>query len=138
MLTENLLLGMFGLASGVIASGGVFALLTAVGVITRLAGKSHTANYVVQYENTIILGGICGNIMTIFYPELRFGVIGAVIFGLFSGIFVGCLATSLAESLNATAVFGRRIKLKLGMEYIVLSLAIGKMFGSLLYYCKHL
>lgn len=137
MLIRQIAAGIFGLSAGLIAAGGVFALITAVGVLTRLAGKSHTASHIITYENAVIIGRIVGNIMTIFQPSINIGYWGAAFTGIFMGIFVGCLATSLAENLNATSVFTRRVKLKLGMEYIVLSLAIGKAAGSLMYYYKN-
>lgn len=136
MLINRIFACFVGISAGLIASGGVFALLTAIGVIPRMAGKTHTAAHVIKYENAVILGGIAGNILTIYEPKVFVGTAGGWIFGIFSGIFVGCLATSLAESLNVTAVFTRRAKIKLGIEYIVISLALGKLIGSLIYYYK--
>lgn len=128
------LLAFFGLASGVLVSAGVFALITSIGLIPRMAGKSHTGAYVKKYENAVLFGGILGNILNIFKIHIGMGSIITTAFGLFSGIFVGCLATSLAESLNATAVFARRMKLHTGIGYIVLSVAVGKALASLLYF----
>lgn len=132
----RILSGIFGLSAGFTAAGGIFALITSVGVLTRLAGKTHTASHILKYEMAVMLGGIAGNLLTVYELEIPAGKAGAGILGLFSGIFVGCLATSLAESLNVTAVFSRRAKLKSGLGYIVLSLALGKMIGSLLFYYK--
>ena len=44
----ELLLGFLGLASGLAVAGGMFALLIALGVVSRFAGKSHTAAYVMR------------------------------------------------------------------------------------------
>ena len=49
-----------------------------------------------------------------------------------TGIFVGCLAVALAEALNGTAIFARRAKLQMGLSFIVLSVAVGKVLASLL------
>ena len=54
------------------------------------------------------------------------------IMGLCQGIFVGCLAVALAEALNGTAIFARRAKLQMGLSFIVLSVAVGKVLASLL------
>ena len=65
------------------------------------------------------------------------GIIGnqlLALIGLCHGIFVGCLAISLAEALNATAIFARRMKLAVGLSFIVLSVALGKGVGALIYF----
>ena len=56
------------------------------------------------------------------------------IIGLSIGIFVGCLVMSLAETLQALPVISRRIHLAVGFQYLILSIALGKMAGSLLYF----
>ena len=60
------------------------------------------------------------------------------IFGLASGIFVGCLVMSLAETLKALPVINRRIGLAVGLQYVILAVALGKMAGSLVYFAKGL
>lgn len=57
-----------------------------------------------------------------------------IAFGLFSGIFVGCLAVSLAEVIDVIPILSRRIGLKVGMRYFLLAIAIGKLVGSLIYF----
>ncbi len=54
------------------------------------------------------------------------------IIGLSQGIFVGCLAVSLAEALNATAIFARRVKLRIGLSYIILAVAVGKVTAAII------
>ena len=65
-------------------------------------------------------------------PLLGHLVLG--IFGLGSGIFVGCLVMSLAETLKALPVISRRIRLAVGLQYVILSVALGKLFGCLVYF----
>ena len=50
------------------------------------------------------------------------------------GIFVGCLVMSLAETLQSLPVIARRIHLAVGLQYLILSIALGKMLGALLYF----
>lgn len=133
-MLSDFLCFIFGLSSGLIAAGGVFALLTVIGVITRMSARTKTSTWITTYEWTIIAGGILGNIATIYRPTLPFGVIGALMFGLFSGIFTGCLAVALSESLDCTVIFSRRVHIKHGFPFIILSVALGKLAGSLLYY----
>ncbi len=127
---------LLGAASSLVVAGGLFALITSVGILPRLAGKSHTGSHIGKYEMSVALGGSLGNAFMFFDWKLPLGVVGIGLTGLFMGVFIGCLATALAESLNTTAVFSRRVKLRKGMGIIVLSLALGKTFGSLLFFAK--
>lgn len=57
-----------------------------------------------------------------------------IVIGIFAGIFVGCLAIALAEVLDGIPIFARRIKLKMGLDIAIFSVAIGKLTGSLIYF----
>lgn len=134
MWIKEILLGISGLAAGTLVAAGVFALITSIGVIPRMADKSRTGSYVKSYETAVILGGIWGNLLNIYKIPFPFTAVSLAIFGIFSGMFVGCLATSLAESLNTTAIFSRRVKLHRGMGVIILCAAFGKMIASLMFF----
>ncbi|MGN0383459.1 MAG: stage V sporulation protein AB [Eubacterium sp.] len=140
MVIRQILMAIIGMSAGVVVSAGVFALITSTGLMPRLAGRTHTAKHVRMYESCVIWGGILGNIFWIYnisfkIPHLLSAAI-LILFGSFAGIFVGCLATSLAEALNTTAIFTRRTKLKMGLCIIVVCLGIGKALGSCLQFIK--
>lgn len=59
-------LGIIGFSSGFIVAGGVVALMTGLGIITRFIGISHTASRIRYYENCILLGGVAGTLVTTF------------------------------------------------------------------------
>ena len=50
---KQILLVIIGLSGGYIVAGGIFALITSVGLMARLAGKTHTGKYVKIYESCI-------------------------------------------------------------------------------------
>ena len=129
----KIILAITGIGAGFIISAGVFALITSTGIITRFADKTHTAKSIQLYETIVIAGGILWNIFWIMESHFKFTGQPAKIFqgimGLCQGIFVGCLAVALAEALNGTA---RRAKLQMGLSFIVLSVAVGKVLASLL------
>ena len=127
-IVQIIILSIIGLAGGGIIAAGVFALITTTGVMTRFAEKTHTAKYVRQYENAVAFGAILN------YEGMKLGNQLLALIGLCHGIFVGCLAISLAEALNATAIFARRMKLAVGLSFIVLSVALGKGVGALIYF----
>lgn len=148
---QQIFLGIIGLASGLGVSGGVFTTLIAVGLIPRFAGKTHTAKHIFLYEEMVVCGTLFGGIVSVFYPFLRihewvnnieifrsvypyisFAVL--IIFGLFAGIFVGCLALAIAEMLDSIPIFARRMKFRHGVGVVILCMAFGKTLGSLIYF----
>lgn len=113
MWIKNIFLLFFGLCSGGIIAAGVYAFLAIIGVFVRMIGKTKTKKNIMLYENMIILGGVLGNIMELYKVRLPLGEVFGQIFlltgGVSVGIFTGCLAMSLAETLKALPTFSRRI-----------------------------
>lgn len=150
------LLVFSGISFGLLSSAGVFTVFSAVGLVPRFAGKTHSAKQIFLYENMIILGTIIGGVMSL-WPEYWGGVMGRlkgclervemaavfqnmllVVMGLFSGMFVGCLALSIAEMLDSIPIFTRRVSLKKGVGVAVWSVAAGKIFGAMFYFMQEL
>ena len=133
-IATTLILTIIGLASGTAIAAGIFALITKIGVLTQIAHRTKTSNYVTIYETAVLTGGVTGTLLTIFHFQMSLPVAFIGIAGLCYGIFLGGLSTALAETLDVTAIFTRRLKLHTGIPFIVLSMALGKSLGSLLYY----
>ena len=119
-----------GVFFGTAVAAGLFAFITTVGVVTRLAAGTKTAKYVMQYETLTVLGVTLANLMDLFQWRLTVGVGIRIVGGFFFGVFVGCLAAALAEVINVFPVMTRRIKLKVGMVYLVVAFALGKGAGA--------
>lgn len=151
MLLKEIFLGILGTSFGLMTAGGVFTVLLAVGLIPRFAGKTHTGKRVFLYENMVVLGTVIGNVMSVLdgyggLPQLfraagipvffqqGFGIILIAAFGMFSGIFIGSLAMAIAEMLDSIPIFARRIGFRHGLGIAVSAMALGKLFGSLLYF----
>lgn len=134
MFFENLLLGVIGLAAGVVTAGAVYAFIVAIGLVQRLAARTGTAHRVGLYEDSIILGGTLGSILY-FYPfSMPGGQVLCGILGICYGIFIGSLIMCLAETLDVLPILCRRVRLAGGLQYVIFSLALGKMLGSFLYF----
>ncbi len=131
MIAQKILLGFIGLMAGSMVAAGVFAFITLIGVVTRMAARTKTVKHVMLYEDMVVLGGTLGNIMTIFEWKISVGAWLLCLFGLFSGIYIGCQAIALAEALKVIPIFAKRIQLKVGLSLIILILAIGKGLGAL-------
>ena len=136
MILKYIILALTSIGGGAVISGAVIALISSTGVVTRMADKSKTAKHIRIYEDAVILGGVWWNLFWIFSINIPLGVDFAqgfqAIMGLTQGMFVGCLAVSLAEALSTTAIFSRRVKLKMGLSFIVLSIALGKIAAALI------
>lgn len=132
MLIRNLILCLIGLSGAIAIAGAVFAFITMIGIIPRFASRTNTAKNIMFYEDMVTLGGAFGNILLLYKIEIPIGTIGIIIFGLFSGVFVGCLAMALAEILQVIPVFINRINLKKGLSFLVIAVALGKGIGAFL------
>ncbi|MGB8453026.1 MAG: stage V sporulation protein AB [Anaerocolumna sp.] len=138
MFYKYIFLIIIGVTAGFVIAAGIFAFITLIGVLTRLAIRTNTANQILLYEDIVVLGAAIGNAILLFEIKIPIGTIGLIIFGLFSGSFIGCLAVALEEVLQVFPVLIYRIRLKKGISVIVLSLALGKGIGALyqLFLCK--
>ncbi len=134
IILKYIVLILFGIGSGVVIAGGVFALISTIGIVPRMAEKTKTVKRIPLYEDAIALGGIVGTLMLYINFSFPIGKVGAAVFGLCTGVFYGELAVSLAEVLNVFPIFMRRFRLKTGLSYFIPALALGKCFGSLMYF----
>ena len=162
---EKIFLAVLGASAGFGVSGGVFTTLIAIGLVPRFAGKTHTAKHIFLYEEMVVFGTLVGGITTVFLPFIKvhewsgdgwtskgmfyegffsgawYPVVGTfclLIYGLFAGIFVGCLALAIAEMLDSIPIFARRSKFRHGIGIAIFCMALGKTLGSLLYFLKDL
>ncbi len=151
-----LFLSILGGSYGLLAAAGVFTVLAAVGLVPRFAGKTHTAKQVLIYEEMVIFGTLAGCVLSVFSRYCQFGAwwqerfpdqpgllygIGTAwqaVFGLFAGMFVGCLALAIAEMLDSIPILTRRISFRHGLGLAVIAMAVGKLLGSLIYFWAEL
>jgi stage V sporulation protein AB len=134
MWVREVLLAVIGLSAGLIVAGGLFAFIASLGVVSDIADRTHTGSKILLYEDSTTLGGILGNLIFVYRIPIPGGTILQIVVGLFTGIFVGCWALSLAETLNVFPIFVRRVKLVRCIPYIILAIAIGKGIGSMIYF----
>ncbi len=124
-----------GFSSGIIISGAVFAFISTLGIVQRLAKKTATEEFANVYEEAIIFGGIFGTSTGLFNYYLPVGNFLVAILSFCIGIFYGCLAMSLAEVLNVIPILIRRGSVESGLSIFIFAIAFGKLVGSLLYFC---
>ena len=136
MWGSQILLAVIGLSFGAAVAGGLFAFIVELGVIADFADRTHTAEHILLYEDSTALGGIVGTILFVFYLPIPYGSWIVPIFGLFGGIFVGCWSMALAEILNVFPIFIRRIKITRYISAFIISMALGRGVGSILYFLQ--
>ncbi len=149
MWIREIMLAVCGLGFGIMVAAGVFTVLFVVGLIPRFACKTNTAKHEILYEEFIIAGTMCGCIASIYDFPYKLGTtmlgLSPVLYnvltslllsviGIFTGIFIGCLALAIAELLDSVPIFARRAKLHGGFEIIVTGIALGKLIGAIIYF----
>lgn len=133
MWIKDVLLAVFGFSAGIALAGGFFALLIALGIISRFAHETRTGKYLWLYEMAVAAGGIFGTAWYLYGWQIPVGKIGLGVYGAGAGIFVGAWAMALTEIIDTIPIFMRRLYLRHGLVAIVWSLAIGRSAGSLLH-----
>lgn len=128
---------ILGLCSGGASAAGVFALITVIGIIPRMAGFSRSAVHIRKYEWAVIAGGSLGNLWYLLRPSIHLDLGMALtegVTGFMTGVFVGSLVMALAEIWQVFPIIIRRTRLRTGIRYLGLALAFGKTVGALLYF----
>lgn len=153
MWIREICVAVVGFSFGIMVAGGVFTVLFVVGLVPRFAGKTQTARYELLYEEAIIAGAAAGCLLSVFDFPYGFGksmlalpqgayeaitITLLILIGVLSGMFVGCLALAIAEMLDSIPILARRLSFRHGLGVVVLSIAAGKLAGSLLYFLLRL
>lgn len=127
-------LAIIGFSGGLVVGGALAAFLTVLGVITRLIEITKTKRYLTIYKFAILSGTI---VSTLSY-NLSIKVNGSgyilILVGLFMGIFVGMVASALAEVLNVMPLFADVLGGAKWVYVIIFAMIIGKIIGSLIYW----
>lgn len=136
MWVNQIILALIGLSGGLVIAGGLFSFIIELGVVADLADRTHTGEHILLYEDCVAVGGIVGNLLSVFHFSLPVGVWLLPVFGLLAGIFVGCWSMALAEILNVFPIFVRRLKIVRYLSAFVLSMALGKGIGAFIFLFK--
>lgn len=125
---------LLGLGAGGVVAGGTVAFITIIGVVPIMAYRTKTPYFMMWYENAVILGSIAGSLFTFWQVPLPIGPVVTIVLFFAFGIFIGVFIIALAEILDVFPILNRRIRIRKGITVIVISLALGKLVGSLCYW----
>lgn len=141
LIINKIILIWVAFGAGFAVAGGFIAFISLIGIVTRLAGITKTARVIPTYENSMAMGLILFNLLSLYHPNLQWtprllALLIIHIGSFLTGIFAGCLAGALAEVVNIIPIFSRRVKLRKGFPYMVKAAAIGKCIGCLIQFYK--
>ena len=136
MWIPQILSAIIGLSAGMLVAAGLFSFITGLGVISDFADRTHTGDRILLYEDCVALGGIAGNLFSVFEIHISHGNWLIPVFGILAGIFVGCWSMALAEILNVFPIFVRRLKIVRYISAFIISMALGKGIGSFVFFLQ--
>ena len=105
-------------------------------MVADFADRTHTGDRILLYEDCVALGGIAGNLFSVFEIHISHGNWLIPVFGILAGIFVGCWSMALAEILNVFPIFVRRLKIVRYISAFIISMALGKGIGSFVFFLQ--
>ncbi len=132
MLIRTILYVVFCAFAGGATAAGYVAFITLLGVFEKLSEKYKANQHGRLIETMIITGVTLGNIIYLTQAEIPTGIAGVIFFNLMGGIFTGCLAGALAETLKVFPILSRRFNVRNYLPYVLISAALGKAVGSII------
>lgn len=133
-LMINVILILIGFGGGIAIAGGVVAFIAVLKIIPRLCEYFKTTKYLWLYENTIGLACVFSTTSLFIDYNLHFTKWIVGIIGLIMGVFIGTIAVCVADVLNVMPIMNRRMKLHKYISWLVVTIALGKATGSLIYW----
>lgn len=152
-IVNNILLVIIGVGAGIFTAAGAVTVITVVGMVPRFATRTSTENRLRHYENCIFWGIVTGNLCSMYgsfivrikplqgyyrwaenhcYLPLLF----IFLYGVIIGVYVGCIALSIAEMTEAIPIMTEKLKYTAmaGVGGIILAIAAGKFFGVIFFF----
>ncbi|MEE6451792.1 stage V sporulation protein AB [Gottfriedia acidiceleris] len=133
-MIRELFIVFVGFSGGIAVGTGFVAFLSVIGIIPRLTQLTKTVKKIRAYEFAVILGAIFGCWISLRNTVFNLPNIFSVFIGLLAGIFIGMLAAALTEVLNVFPILAKRIGIQKKIVYLLMAIALGKVFGSLFHW----
>lgn len=129
MLIKTIAYCLFCICAGSAVSAGFVAFITMLGIFDKLGEQTKSGRQIHVIESMIISGVTVGNAAYLFGLRIPVGLAGFCIFNLFGGLFIGCLAGALAETLQVMPILSRRLNIRTWLPYVIAAAALGKALG---------
>jgi len=131
---NKLFLIALGLSGGAIVGTGISAFITILGVVVRVIDLSETQRCGYVYKISILLGSLVSTCIYMFELGIKVSPIWLLIIGLFMGVFVGMVASALAETLDVLPFSSTYIGINRWVYLWIIALIFGKIIGSIIYW----
>ncbi len=130
-MVKQLFMCLLAISGGALVGTAAAAFITILAIIPRLAQVSNTPNKIGLYEIIVSLSMTIVSLSTLMGWSIKVNSrIILILIGFTLGIFIGLLASALAEVLNVMPVLFRRVKIYKYITAVLIAVALGKMIGS--------
>lgn len=131
---KQILLVLISISGGLVVGGALAAFITLLNLIARLVQLTESKRYEKLYEWVFSIGAFL--FVLIYFSDfyLKISNITIALIALFIGIFTGLFSSALAEVLNVIPLISKKLKIKKDLKYIIVSLILGKVMGSLYFW----
>ncbi|MDR7857148.1 stage V sporulation protein AB [Tissierella sp.] len=119
---------------GVTVGSAAAAFITILQIMPRLIKISESNEYIKVYQYMIIASFILFTIIYFSDFHLSLSKHTTIPMGFVCGIFIGMVSSALAEVLNVIPVLSKKLKIKDNLKYIIWTLMLGKVAGSLYFW----
>ncbi|MCD1260746.1 stage V sporulation protein AB [Paenibacillus athensensis] len=126
-----LAIAFIGLAGGIAVGSGMVAFLVVLDIIPRLCQLTRSCKQIHIYEGAVVAGSLVFTWLDMSDVHVHLFALGAGVFGLFAGCFVGMLAAALTEVINVLPILAKRVGMGPYMLSLLMAMIFGKVFGSL-------
>ncbi len=131
---EILLIILFGVSGGALVGTSGAAFITLLDIIPRLAQLTNSSRLIRFYQGILITSTVLITLLYFLGMSISIFKIMLIPFGFTLGVFVGLLASALAEVINVIPVLVRRLKIRKHVFIALFALSLGKVIGSLVYW----
>ncbi len=131
---KNIICILLGLSGGLVVGGGIVAFFTVLGVLSNILKFTNTEDYPKIGELSVLAGALFSCILYFFDITLFLNKYILMVGGLFAGVFIGIVASALAETLDIMPIMADRLNILKWIYVGVFSIALGKVFFSIIYW----
>ena len=131
---RQILLVLISISGGLVVGGALAAFITLLNLMGRLVQLSESKKHVKLYEWTFSIGAFI--FVVLYFSNFNFGMpkVVTILVSAIMGIFIGLFSSALAEVLNVMPLISKKLKVKKELKYVVYSLMLGKVIGSLYFW----
>lgn len=133
-MIKTFLLILLGVCGGALVGTSAAAFITLLDIVPRLSQITNSSKSIHIYERTLVISTVFITLADFIGFSLKLNKYSLIPIGLIVGIFVGLLASALAEVLNVIPILSRRVKLGDYVYYIIFFISLGKVAGSFMYW----